>query len=516
MSLSLSPRQAREAERVLRLFGTRCIWPSPYDVDSLESVVAFVLKCWTWNEAAKEFQQIPDRKYIRAYIAKWYANRNRKGLMFTEKCRRMLISWVSRACELWDLGLQRSDKLLVGEDLEAAAKQMWRYDCLYSQLSLKNPGWQLEKLETHKYAGEKQLKSVQLPNGSRVAYANGQSAGIQGDGYSEVVLEEPTLYPYLGDILAQAMIVTQGTSGSRGGSVHCIGNAKAGNDSWQSIKREWLKQEAETVMPGFTVRTTLSDEWFLELDWWADDTRDDAWLERTRIEMLSTPFQFREQILRQDQQAQGALWDYDIIESTRRKELPQLVCIAVAIDPSVSDPALKKNPSKEMDECGILVGGVDGDGQGYVLKDLSGRFKPIDWARIACSALQKFAGAVNAPRWVLVAEKNQGGELVREVLKSVWQDAPVVLVNASIKKRARAEPVAALYFQDRIHHIGVFRELEREMVSWSGQNPSQPSPGRIDALAWLFHGLGLCGDMEIRTMDRLGTEAKDEEDPYLD
>lgn len=511
--MELSRREIAAITNVANGLGERkCIWPAPYNVDTLEALTGFVLIQTTWNEAAKEFQQMPDRKYIREWVKKWYENRQRSGTMVTEKCRRMVISWVSRSCELWDMGLRRGDFLLVGEDLEAAAKQMWRYDCLYGQLKKKNPTWKLPEITTHKYAGERQLKSVQLANGSKSSYANGESNSIQGDGLAGVVCEEPSLYPYATAILAQSKIVTQGASGGKGGYVNWIANAKAENKNWQSMKQLWIEEPLTEICKGMTVRVTGADEWFVELDWWADENRDAKWLEETRKGMLSTPFEFREQILRQDTIAQGALWAYDLLNSCRIEKVPQLVCIALSVDPSVSDPEMRKNPSKEVDECGIIISGIDGDAKGYVLSDLSLRCKPSEWARIACGALQRWAKATGAPRWILVAEKNQGGEMVKEALQTVWHDAPVHLVHASIGKRARAEPVAALYEQGRIFHVGRMNDLEREMTAWNAANPAAPSPNRIDALCQGFHAMGLCGETQIRTVNRMvNQEAKDED-----
>lgn len=422
----------------------------------------------------------------------------------------MLISWVARACELWDMGRDRTDGLLVGEDLEAAAKQMWRYKFLYDELKKRNPKWELPKMEVWKFSSDRLLKRVTLANGSTCSYANGEASSIQGDGLSFVVMEEFSLYPYASQILAQAKIVTQGEAGRRAGYVNAICNAKADNANWQDIKRHWLTFTAEEIQKGFTLRKSLSGECFLELDWFADDERTEEWLASVKLEMASTPFEFREQILRQDERSQGALWNREMIDSSRLKEIPQLVTLAVAIDPSVSDPEMRKNPSKLPDECGIIVGGVDGDGHGYVLQDLSGVFSPDQWVKIACGALQKYAGTLKPLRWVLIYEKNQGGELVADAIRTVWQDAPVQAVHASIGKRARAEPVVALYEQGRIHHVGRFAELEREQCTWNALNPGSKSPGRIDALVWLFTGLGLCGEQLVKTFSRLKEVEKDD------
>mgnify|MGYP001614668221 FL=1 len=418
--------------------------------------------------------------------------------MVCEKSRRMLISWVSRAFELWDMGLKRCDGLLIGEDLEAASKHIWRYDELLSLLKQKHPEWKLPAWTTHKYSGEKQLKSIQLANGSKVIYGNGEARGIQGDGLAFVIAEEPSLYPYLLDVIAQAGIVTMGKNGAPGGYFHGITNAKAENNSWQELKTYYLEHEPENVMPeregygtGFTKRITPGGEWFVELDWWMDYHRDHAWLEAEKLRMASVPFQFREQILRQDSQVADALWNREIFDLHRATTHPQLVAVGIGIDPSVSDPEKRKNPYKKPDACGMIIGGIDGEGFGYVLEDISGIMSPEKWAQTACHALKKWIKKTNPLMSRVVYESNQGGELVAMAIRNVWPNAPLQEVRASIGKRARAEPIAQVYEQGRVRHVGNFPALERECVTWDSQNPSSPSPNRIDALVWLFHAFGL-------------------------
>ena len=496
------------ADELLKRRGPKCLWPADYSEDSLESCLKFVLVQTTWDEPAKSYRVMPDRKYIREYVTRWYLNRQRKGTLVTEKCRRMVVSWLSRACELWDMGLGRSDGLLIGEDLEASAKQIWRYQCLYDQLKKKFPGWKLPEYKTWKHQGERQLRAFQLANGSRVSYANGEAESVQGDGLAWVVCEELSLYPYASGILAQSKIITQGEGGTRGGYIHAICNAKAANQNWQDLKRHYLKTPTTEICKGMTVRESKeSGVWFLELDWFADEIRDNEWLKMVRKEMSDTPFEYREQILRQDDVTQGSLFTREMFDNSRRelKDLPQIVTLIVALDPSVSDPEMRKNPNKAPDDCGILVGGICGDAQAWLLKDLTGAYSPDQWSKIACKALQAYAAELKPLRWVLVGEKNQGGELIRTVLNNVWPNAPVELVQATIGKRPRAEPTAQLFEQDRCHIVGQMPELEREAVGWNAYNPSAKSPNRVDAFVWLLHAGRMCGDCEIKTFSRMAS-----------
>lgn len=163
-----------------------------------------------------------------------------------------------------------------------------------------------------------------------------------------------------------------------------------------------------------------------------------------------------------------ALWQRDMIDSSRRIAAPSLRRVVVAIDPAATSTA-------SSDETGIVVAGLGIDGRGYVEADRSGRFKPDEWARRAVSAYHEFG----ADR--IVAEGNQGGEMVTHVIRTVWPDAPIKIVHASRGKIARAEPVAALYEQGRVSHVGALPQLEDQLCNWT---PGQSSPDRMDALVW--------------------------------
>ena len=171
---------------------------------------------------------------------------------------------------------------------------------------------------------------------------------------------------------------------------------------------------------------------------------------------------------------EGALWDRAVIDDTRTTDTPPLRRIVVAIDPAVTS-------GENSDETGIVVAGVSQDGEAYVLDDRTMRASPNDWASAAVAAYHRH----NAD--LIVAEANQGGDLVENVLKAVDPRVPVHLVRASRGKRTRAEPVAALYEQRRAHHVGFFPELEDQLCSWVPDIGS--SPDRLDALVWALTDL---------------------------
>ena len=221
--------------------------------------------------------------------------------------------------------------------------------------------------------------------------------------------------------------------------------------------------------------------------------RDDVWVTRgsTYENRLFLPSSFLEQIERRYQDTrtgrqeifaellnedEDALWRRDWIESARVPEAPELSRIFVAIDPAVSS-----RPGSA--ETGIVVAGRDESGHSYVLADGSGRMTPDQWARRALALF----GQHRADR--ILGEVNNGGDLVKHTLRTAGSDrlAPFRAVHASRGKYARAEPVAALYEQGRVHHVGEFPALEDQMCTWTPG--SAGSPDRIDALVWALSEL---------------------------
>ena len=179
-------------------------------------------------------------------------------------------------------------------------------------------------------------------------------------------------------------------------------------------------------------------------------------------------------------EAEGALWRRDWIESARTRTAPDLRRIVVAIDPAVTSNA-------NSDETGIIAAGRDERGHAHVLADASGRMSPDGWARRAIALYRER----RADR--IIAEVNNGGDLARHTLKIAADGAPVPFkqVFASRGKYARAEPVAALYEQGKVHHVGAFPQLEDQMCAW--EPGSDVSPDRADALVWAITELLITG-----------------------
>lgn len=168
-------------------------------------------------------------------------------------------------------------------------------------------------------------------------------------------------------------------------------------------------------------------------------------------------------------EAEGALWKRAWLRYSQGDEVPPLRRIVVAIDPAVS-------ATPDSDETGIIVAGVGSDGRYLVLADGSGRYSPDAWARRAIELYREF----RADR--IIAEANNGGDMVAATLRTVDQNVPLSLVHASRGKTVRAEPVAALYEQGRVVHLRAMPGLEDQLCTWVPG--SRASPDRLDALVW--------------------------------
>jgi phage terminase large subunit-like protein len=178
---------------------------------------------------------------------------------------------------------------------------------------------------------------------------------------------------------------------------------------------------------------------------------------------------------------EGALWTHSGIDVDRVQVAPAMLRVVVAVDPATTSKSTSN-------ETGIVVVGLGVDGHGYVLADHSGRYTPDRWAKEVVKAYDLY----QADR--VVAEVNNGGDMVEVLLRTVRESVPYKAVHATEGKRTRAEPVAALYEQHRVHHVGLHAKLEDTMCSWD------PLTGKI------------AGDEGSRQQDRKDREAIDEID----
>ena len=178
----------------------------------------------------------------------------------------------------------------------------------------------------------------------------------------------------------------------------------------------------------------------------------------------------------------NALWTRAQIDDLRVDEPPELERVVVAVDPSGS----KGDIEQSANDIGIVVAGLGIDGHGYVLADRTCNLSPGEWGKRAVDAYHTYG----ADR--LVAERNFGGAMVEHVIRTWDQRVSYKEVTASRGKWIRAEPVAALYEQNKVHHVGSFTKLEDEMADFTAEGTSGgESPNRLDALVWALTELML-------------------------
>ncbi|MCT8160114.1 DNA-packaging protein [Pseudoruegeria sp. SHC-113] len=225
----------------------------------------------------------------------------------------------------------------------------------------------------------------------------------------------------------------------------------------------------------------------------------DSFLEEVRARYAGTRLARQELdgVLLEDRD--GALWTEGAIEAARKAKPLSVDRVVIAVDPPVTGHAAS-------DECGIIVAGVSMEGppqswRASILRDASVKgASPAVWAGVVA----EMAEAYGAER--VVAEVNQGGDMVESVLRQVAPNIPYRGVRASRGKAARAEPVAALYEQGRVHHAAGLDTLEAQMLQMTLKGfEGRGSPDRVDALVWALHDLVLLpatswGNPRVRTL----------------
>ncbi|MDR1982409.1 MAG: terminase family protein [Holosporaceae bacterium] len=165
---------------------------------------------------------------------------------------------------------------------------------------------------------------------------------------------------------------------------------------------------------------------------------------------------------------QNTLWSWEDVENCYKSPPHFLKNIVIGIDPAITSNA-------ESDETGIIVSGMDGQGKGYVLDDLSISASPEIWAKRVVEAYHRYSAKL------VVIESNIGGELLPSLLHSFDNSIKLKTVYAHKSKIARAEPIVILYQKKMIFHARTFHKLEMQMVTYE---PKSKSPDRLDAMVW--------------------------------
>lgn len=322
---------------------------------------------------------------------------------------------------------------------------------------------------TAKSSGVGRAQTLQYFHGSEVAYwAQAQShisgvlQAVPDEKGTEVILES-TSAGAAGLFYDMCMAAQQGRSGY----------------TFIFVPWFWQKEYRKELPEGFAATTeeeTLAAEY--GLDW------QQIYWRRCKIEELGGIWTFRREYPATAEEAfhcdrEGALWERAVIDRNRRhpSDAPEMKRVVIAIDPAVSS-------HRHSDETGIVVAGLGMDGHGYIIADLSGRMTPAQWAARAVEAYYKY----RADR--VVAEVNQGGDLVEHTLRAIDPAISYKAVHASRGKVTRAEPVAALDSRGAIHHLGVMAALEDQMCRFDPLDDMH-SPDRVDARVWALTELML-------------------------
>lgn len=167
--------------------------------------------------------------------------------------------------------------------------------------------------------------------------------------------------------------------------------------------------------------------------------------------------------------AEGILWNRNIIERSRVTSKPENMRVCIAIDPATTKDT-------NSDETGIVAVGK-AEGKYYVLSDKSGKYSPNEWSKVASDLFNEYKADF------YVAEKNQGGDMVETVIRQNDKRNRVKLVTATKGKYLRAEPVYQLYENFKVHHVGHLPILERQMITFNPEE-NKKSPDRVDALVY--------------------------------
>lgn len=202
-------------------------------------------------------------------------------------------------------------------------------------------------------------------------------------------------------------------------------------------------------------------------------SHDNPYISKTALAELTedmSALAIKQEIMAEDiEQIPGALWDLSTIDKFRVTDVPELSRLYISIDPKTEETADS--------EAGIIGVGLGLDKHGYVVDDSSMNGLPAQWAQRAVDAYDRLKADG------IIAEINQGGDMVIHTLETVRAGIPVRRVRATRGKQTRAEPVSVLYGKGLIHHVGFYPQLEEQLVSWV---PGDKSPDRLDALV---HGM---------------------------
>lgn len=315
---------------------------------------------------------------------------------------------------------------------------------------------------TAKSSGVGRAQTLQYFHGSEVAY------WAQAESHVSGVLQA------VPDEKGTEVILESTSAGAAGLFYQMCSDAQKGRGRYIFIFVPWFWQAEYSKAPTDGFEPTAEEKEIAAAHALTDAQ---IYWRRCKIEELGSVWTFRREYPSTADEAfhsdrEGALWDRATIDQNRRHsaDAPDMKRIVIAVDPAVSS-------HRHSDETGIIVAGLGVDGRAYIMADLSGRMTPAEWSAAVVVAYYKY----KADR--VVAEVNQGGDLVEHTLRAIDPAIAYKAVHASRGKTTRAEPVAALDARGMVHHLGVFGALEDQMCRFDPAH-NLHSPDRVDARVW--------------------------------
>jgi hypothetical protein len=374
----------------------------------------------------------------------------------------------------WKLSHRRGVAGFVLTHLEAAAKgvvgilQRFHDHCppmLRPAASQTSRGLVFDRLDssyaigTARSKGVGRAQTIQLFHGSEAAFWPDAADHVAG------------ILQAVPDAPGTEVVIESTSAGAAGTFYEMCRAAMRGEMDYQFIFVPWFWQDEYRAPPPDSFTPTAEEEVFGRIH--GLDIAQLCW-RRRKIAELGGVATFRREYPGTAEEAfladnPHALWSRALIARNRRAEAPQLKRTVIAVDPAVTSHA-------GSDETGIIVAGLGMDGHAYILDDLSGKYTPGQWA----AAVHRAYAAFDADR--VVAEVNQGGALVEHTLRALDDRIAYKAVRASKGKIARAEPVAALDEQGRVHHVGALPLLEDQMCAFEPGFPMRCD--RADARVW--------------------------------
>lgn len=215
----------------------RPLWTPEYSEDSVECLEKFVTECcWTLDEETGKVEQIPDLPHVRLVCQRWYESRKTGRKIYIEKSRRLLVSWILSACEVWSMGAKAETRIVCGLNYAKTAQQVWRTAWLYRQARMRKfPTIQ----DCHPRGGNymaQDVREVLFPNGSFIKGLNQESDTLQSTGFAGVRIEELSHFDNVAALLGQAFVITHGRADIKaGGHIVCVTNAYP-NQEWFDAK----------------------------------------------------------------------------------------------------------------------------------------------------------------------------------------------------------------------------------------------------------------------------------------